>query len=169
MAAQFPDRTWGSRTNVLARVAGPIAATRAGSAVVRALTPLDRKVLQRSAGRYTVLGPVGAPILLLTTTGRSSGLQHTTPLLFVHGGDVLHVVGSNFGGDRHPAWTANLLSYPIGTVTIAGNYLAVHAEPVTDPAAREAIFDSFVDITAAYRSYRHRTDRTMRMFSLRQL
>ncbi|MQY31042.1 nitroreductase/quinone reductase family protein [Nocardia aurantia] len=169
MAGQFPDRTWGSRTNVLARLASPIAATKAGSAAIRVLTPLDRKVLERSAGRYTLLGPIGAPILLLTTTGRNSGQQHTTPLLFVHDGDVLYVVGSNFGGDRHPDWTANLLSYPIATVTISGDYLAVHADPVTDETEREEVFDRFIEISDAYDAYRGRTDRTMRMFALRQL
>lgn len=77
--------------------------TRAGSWTVRTLTPLDRYLLEHSGGRYTVLGPIGAPTMLLTTTGAVSGLSRTTPLLFARDGDDILVAGSNFGGMKHPA------------------------------------------------------------------
>jgi hypothetical protein len=71
--------------------------TQVGSWMIRKLAPVDRRVLQRSRGRYTVLGPLGAPVFLLTTTGRRSGQPRTTPLLCARDGDDLIVVGSNFG------------------------------------------------------------------------
>ncbi|MBF6329104.1 nitroreductase family deazaflavin-dependent oxidoreductase [Nocardia transvalensis] len=166
MTAQFPDRQWGSRTNVLSRVASPFAATKVGSFVVRKLTPLDRKLLERTAGRYTVLGPIGAPVILLTTIGRKSGQPRTSPLLYVHDGDVLYVIGSNFGQAHHPAWTANLLANPEAVVTIAGERIPVRAELVEDPAKKDDIFARFVETTEAYAAYRNRTTRDLRIFAL---
>ncbi len=45
----------------------------------------------------------GAPILLLTTTGRRTGKPRTTPLLYVIDGDNLAVVASNGGRDWNPS------------------------------------------------------------------
>ncbi|MFE1595414.1 nitroreductase/quinone reductase family protein [Nocardia sp. NPDC058705] len=167
MTSQFPDRQWGSRTNPLSRAANRFAATKPGSWLIRTLTPLDRAVLERTDAKYTVLGPIGAPVVLLTTTGRKSGLPRTQPLLYVHDGDTLYVIGSNFGQASHPAWTSNLLADPAATVAIAGERIPVTATPV--PAAdKEEIFARFVDITGAYTAYRDRTTRDLRIFALRR-
>jgi len=168
VTAQFPDRRWGSSTGVLGRIASPFAATRVGSLVIRKLTPLDRRLLERTAGRYTVLGPIGIPTLLLTTTGRRSGEPRTSPLLYVHDGDVLYLIGSNFGQARHPAWTANLLSNPEAVVTLAGERIPVRAELVEDDDHKAQIFARFESITEAYTAYRGRTTRDLRMFALRR-
>lgn len=167
MTSQFPDRQWGSRANPLSRAATRFAATKPGSWLIRTITPLDRALLERTDAKYTVLGPIGAPVILLTTTGRKSGIARTQPLLYVHDGDTLYVVGSNFGQAHHPAWTGNLLADPTATVAIAGERIPVTATPVTD-ADKDAIFARFIDITGAYAAYRDRTTRDLRMFALRR-
>ncbi|RJO76711.1 nitroreductase family deazaflavin-dependent oxidoreductase [Nocardia panacis] len=169
MAEQFPTRMWGSRTNALARLANRFAATPVGSWVIRKLTPLDRAVLERTDAKYTVLGPIGAPVILLTTVGRKSGQPRTAPLLYVHDGAVLYVVGSNFGQAHHPAWTANLAAEPTATVAIAGQHIPVTAARVTDPTEQETIFARFVEVTGAYAAYRERTTRDLRIFALRRV
>ncbi|MEU6579992.1 nitroreductase/quinone reductase family protein [Nocardia sp. NPDC046763] len=166
MSEQFPERIWGSRTNLLSRLASPFAATTVGSLVIRKLTPLDRKVLERTGGKYTVLGPIGAPVILLTTVGRKSGQPRTTPLLYVHEGDTLYVIGSNFGQAHHPAWTANLLASPAAEVAIAGQHIPVAAMLVTDEDRKQAIFERFEETTQAYTAYRNRTARDLRIFAL---
>ena len=80
----------------------PVREDRAGSWMVRTLAPLDRYVIERSHGRYTVLGPIGAPTMLLTTTGALSGLSRTTPLLFARDGDDILVAGEQFRSDEAP-------------------------------------------------------------------
>ncbi|MFI1462939.1 nitroreductase family deazaflavin-dependent oxidoreductase [Nocardia carnea] len=165
MTQPFPQWQWGSPDSTLSRVAGRFAATIAGSWVVRTLTPLDRRVLERTGAKYTVLGPIGAPVLLLTTTGRKSGLPRTQPLLYVHDDDTLYIIGSNFGQARHPAWTANLLAEPTATVAVAGERIPVTATPVED-SAKAAIFQRFVELTSAYAAYRERTSRDLRIFAL---
>ncbi|MEV0076742.1 nitroreductase/quinone reductase family protein [Nocardia neocaledoniensis] len=167
MTSQFPDRQWGSRTSLVSRAANRFAATKPGSWLIRTATPLDRALLERTDAKYTVLGPIGAPVILLTTTGRKSGVARTQPLLYVHDGDTLYVVGSNFGQAHHPAWTANLLANPSATVAIAGERIPVTATLVPD-AEKEAVFARFVEITGAYAAYRDRTTRDLRIFALRR-
>jgi deazaflavin-dependent oxidoreductase (nitroreductase family) len=163
--ATFPDVRWGSERSMLQRPAVAFAATHLGSRLIRSMTPLDRRLLLRSRGRYTVLGPIGAPVLLLTTTGAKSGLARTTPLVFARDGDSVIVVGSNFGQGRHPAWSGNLLTHPNAVVTIGGKDIPVTAELLTDEAA-EAGYRAMEQLARTYREYRSRTDRTIRVFRL---
>jgi len=50
----------------------------------------------------------GTTILLLTTKGRSSGEQRTTPLIHTVDGDRWVVIASKGGAPDHPAWFKNL-------------------------------------------------------------
>ena len=72
---QIPDARWGSPDTALSRLGAKFAATKPGSWTVRTLMPLDRRLLVRSNGRRTMLGPIGAPVMLLETTGRRTGRQ----------------------------------------------------------------------------------------------
>jgi len=49
----------------------------------------------------------GTHTLLLTTTGRKSGTQHTAPLIYAPQGDAYTVVASKGGSDDPPAWYLN--------------------------------------------------------------
>jgi F420H(2)-dependent quinone reductase len=60
-----------------------------------------------SGGR--VMGTMrGAPILLLTTTGRKSGRRRTVPLLYLKDEGTFVIVASFAGAPKHPAWYLNL-------------------------------------------------------------
>lgn len=50
----------------------------------------------------------GAPVLVLTMTGRKSGKEISTPLNFMEDGEDLLVVGSFAGFGGHPNWVLNL-------------------------------------------------------------
>ncbi|GEM_PF-4658872 len=63
----FPDVRWGSESSFIRKPAIAFAATKPGSWVIRNLAGIDRKLLERSNGRFTVLGPIAAPVILLTT------------------------------------------------------------------------------------------------------
>ena len=161
----FPDVRWGSETNPLRKPLTKLASTRPGSWLVRRLTPLDRKLLLRSRGRYTALGPIGAPTLLLTTTGARSGQPRVSPLLYCRDGSRLLVIGSNFGQERHPAWTANLLAHPQATVTMGGRDIPVTATRL-DGEERQRAIEAFIALTEVYAAYLDRTDRELRVFAL---
>lgn len=162
---QIPDARWGSSDSMLARIATRFASTRPGSWTVRKLTPLDRRVLVRSDGRRTLLGPIGAPTLLLQTVGRKTGQPRVSPLLFARDGDSVIVVGSNFGQAHHPAWTGNLLATPEAVAIVAGQRIPVTAALLEGDEA-ETAYQKMVAVTSVYSTYRGRTDRQIRVFRL---
>ena len=161
----IPDHRWGRPDSVLSRLGTGFASTRLGSRTIRTLMPLDRRILLRTRGRRTLLGPIGAPTLLLETTGRKSGLPRLSPLLFARDGDAVIVVGSNFGQQHHPAWTANLLAEPRARVITGGVEVPVVAELLTGAEA-ESGWQKMVDVTSVYSEYKNRTDRHIRVFRL---
>ncbi len=163
----FPDRRWGREGTRLRELAVRVSCTRLGSDLVRWMAPLDRAVLRRSRGRYTLLGPIAAPVLLLTTTGARSGRPRTTPLLYGRDADrdALIVVGSNFGQPQHPAWSGNLLANPRAVVDVGGTAVPVEAELLTGAEA-EAAYRTMVAVARTYDEYRSRTERAIRVFRL---
>src|SRR5215212_9635177 len=50
----------------------------------------------------------GCPTLLLTTIGRKSGQDYTTPLIYAQDAGRYLVVGSRGGAPDHPQWYKNL-------------------------------------------------------------
>lgn len=69
-------------------------------------------------------------VLLLTTTGRKSGLPRVTPLQYeeVEG---TYIIGSARGEDAD--WFKNILANPEVQVDSRGREFSAKAEPVTDP------------------------------------
>ncbi len=163
--AEIPDEAWGNPDGLLARLATRFASTKAGSWTVRSLMPLDRKIMLRTEGRRTVLGPVGAPTMLLETIGRKSGQPRISPLLFARDGHAIVVVGSNFGQEHHPAWTGNLLANPSAVAIVRGHRFAVRGELLAGAQA-EAAYQLMVGVASTYASYKGRTDREIRVFRL---
>jgi deazaflavin-dependent oxidoreductase (nitroreductase family) len=99
---------------------------------------------------------VGAPVLLLTTTGRRSGEERTVPLLYLEDGENLVVVASNGGTASHPAWRSNLCANPEAIVEIRGRKLRVRAEEAV-PEEKERLWARHVAMYGPYESYRRRT------------
>ena len=163
----FPDVRWGRSDTRLAKAGQWLVSTTPGSRFVRAMVPVDRWVLTSSKGRFTALGPFGSPLLLLTARGAVTGLPRTTPLVYLLDGDRLIVVGSNFGQSHHPAWSANLLAHPDALVSIAGQTYPVIAE-LLEGDERQRCWELFEQAAQPYRAYKQRTDRTIRVFSLRR-
>ena len=60
-------------------------------------------------------------VLLLTTTGRKSGNEWTTPLIYDKDGDDVIVVASKGGAPRDPDWYRNLSVHPEVGVQIKGD------------------------------------------------
>ncbi len=131
----------------------------------RALVPADRLVGRLTRGRFVALG--ARPSLLLSTTGRRSGVRRTSPLLYARDGDSFVVIGSNWGQRTHPAWTGNLLADPAATLTIAGREIPVRAALVTG-ADRERLRGLLLAVWPPYETYERRAGgRRLRIFRLR--
>ena len=73
-------------------------------------------------------GPMaGAPILLLTTTGRHSGTEHTNPVGFMDVDGRLVVAAANGGADHHPDWFRNIENNSRVTIEVPGAAIATVA------------------------------------------
>jgi deazaflavin-dependent oxidoreductase (nitroreductase family) len=100
----------------------------------------------------------GTTILLLTTTGRSSGEPRTTPLIHRTDGDRWVVVASKGGAPANPAWYENLLADPHATIEVRGEEIPVVATTASgDERAR--LWSLMAQAWPAYDDYRRRTDR----------
>jgi deazaflavin-dependent oxidoreductase (nitroreductase family) len=87
--------------------------------------------LYRTTGGH-VLGRIGGrPILLLTTTGRRSGLARCTPLEYQPIGSDLVVVASTRGAPVDPAWYRNLVANPDVMVRIGAEQFDCRARVAT--------------------------------------
>lgn len=92
---------------------------------------LHTKLYKRFGGRFVGSVGLGRKVLLLTTTGRKSGEQRTTPLVYMpHGNDVI-VYPSNGGSESPPAWWLNLQANPAGTIQLGAQTRQIRARPAT--------------------------------------
>lgn len=134
-------------------------------AAQRVATKLHTYIYRATGGR---LGGrmVGAPVLLLTTTGRKTGRRHTIPLLYLEDGENFVVVASNGGAPRHPAWWSNLRADPEANVEIGGRELRARAQKAS-PEEKEWLWPRLVAMYGAYENYQRRTDREIPVVILR--
>ena len=127
---------------------------------------VDGLALRLTGGRWTVSDAV-LPVVVLTTTGSRSGLLRTVPLAALRDGHDFVVVGSNFGRERHPAWSTNLLAHPDARVSFRGEDVAVRAELLDDDERRRI----WPDLTAQwplFDRYSELSGRELRVFRLRR-
>ena len=69
----------------------------------------------------------GTTILLLTTNGRVSGRERTTPLIYQPDGDSWVVVASKGGAPEHPDWYRNLEGDPQAVIQVRSERIPVRA------------------------------------------
>lgn len=154
--------------NPAQRSAQLVASTAAGARVFSMLLPaLDRAVTRASRGRTSAPRLLaGLAVLVLTSTGRRSGRPRETHLIAVPHGDMLALIGTNFGQPSTPAWVLNLEADPRARVTHHGVTLDVLARPAADQERAQVLADS-ARVYRGYRKYQERiTGRTVRVFVL---
>lgn len=100
----------------------------------------------------------GTTILLLTTTGRKSGQEHTTPLIHRTDGDRWVIVASKGGAPANPGWYENLVADPDITIQVKDEVIPVRAS-TAEGAERERLWSLMAEAWPDYNSYQTRTDR----------
>jgi deazaflavin-dependent oxidoreductase (nitroreductase family) len=100
----------------------------------------------------------GATILLLTTTGRRSGTQHRTALIYRQVGDDYVIVASRGGAPTHPAWYLNLTANPDVRIQVKDQEFAGRAR-VADGDERAELWSLMAEVWPDYNSYQTKTDR----------
>ncbi|AFC53558.1 MULTISPECIES: nitroreductase family deazaflavin-dependent oxidoreductase [Mycobacterium avium complex (MAC)] len=100
----------------------------------------------------------GVPTLLLTTTGRRTGQQRTSALIFGRDGDDYLVVASMGGAPMHPAWYLNLQANPAAGIQVRADEFAVVARTST-AAEKPRLWKIMTDRWPNYDVYQSRTER----------
>ena len=107
----------------------------------------------------------GATTLLLTTTGRKTGQQHTTPLIYAKSGDDYVIVASKGGAPQHPAWYLNLSKTPTVEIQVRDKVMPATATTV-EGSERERLWRAATEIWPNYDQYAERTDRRIPVVKL---
>ena len=129
-----------------------------GNAVMKVMAPLNTWIYRTSRGRLGARFPGGAPICIVTTTGRRSGRPRAVPLLYMRDGEDIVVVASKGGMPQHPDWYLNVAANPEVEMEI-GDHSERYVARTADTEERASLWPRLVEVYSSYDDYQARTDR----------
>jgi deazaflavin-dependent oxidoreductase (nitroreductase family) len=98
----------------------------------------------RANGGLPSEGPLaGHPLMLMYSTGATSGKQRRSILTYSRDGDDFVVAGTAGGGPKAPAWIANLAANPNVSLEVANETFDAIAT-ITEGAERDRLWDEHV-------------------------
>ena len=101
----------------------------------------------------------GTTILLLTTKGRRSGEERTTPLIYRADDGRFVVVASRGGAPDHPNWFKNIEANPDDVeIQVKGEQMSVRPS-VAQGDERDRLWEAMNEVWPDYDKYQERTDR----------
>ena len=110
----------------------------------------------------------GSTVLILTTEGRRSGEQRSTPLIYGRSGDDYLIVASVGGRDEPPAWYRNLQQNPEVQVQVMGDRFDVRARNATAEEKPE-MWKTMTAQWPDYDAYQRRTEREIPVVVLEKI
>ena len=129
-----------------------------GRRVVKLMSTINVWLYRRTGGRIGGKFKGGAPVCIVTTTGRKSGQARPKPLLYLLDGDDVILVASQAGMPKHPEWYLNLQANP--ALTIAIGKTTRHYRAVTvGQEERAALWPRLAEVYPDYNDYQQRTTR----------
>ena len=100
----------------------------------------------------------GTHTLILTTTGRKTGQERSTPLIYGRTGDAYLVIASQGGADHHPAWYLNLEADPEAEIQVKADRFKVRARTATADE-KPGLWSTMASQWPRYDDYQRKTDR----------
>ena len=138
------------------------------STVMNTVTKIGKSVhvaLYRMSGGKFANRIANLPILLLTSTGRKSGKQQTTPVVYVKDGEDFVVSASMGGMDWNPAWYHNLKSNPQAKIEVGDKTYNVNAV-ITEGEERNRLYEKFKTASDNFVQYEQKTSRVIPVIRL---
>jgi deazaflavin-dependent oxidoreductase (nitroreductase family) len=121
---------------------------------------------RRSGNRLNLIGVAGLASLQLTVPGRRTGTPRTVALLTIPEPNGYLLVGSNWGRQQHPAWSANLLAVDEAQISTGRAEQRVSVRLLTGEE-RAAAWTAALDYWPGYRmEYEESGRREFRLFRL---
>lgn len=128
------------------------------SLVVKPMSRINTWVYRMTGGRVGGRWLYGAPVMLLTVTGRRTGQPRTTPLLYLRDGNHVVTVASKAGSAHHPLWLSNLEANPQCEVEIGREKRRMRARRATKEE-KARYWPRLVEMYPDYDQYQARTAR----------
>ncbi|WP_353649510.1 nitroreductase family deazaflavin-dependent oxidoreductase [Nakamurella sp. A5-74] len=100
----------------------------------------------------------GVRVLVLATTGRTTGQPRRTCLIYGTSGDEFVLVASKGGADEDPDWFKNLQAHPSVGVQAGSRRFTCRARSASS-VERDTLWPQMVGIFPLYEEYAHQTDR----------
>ena len=127
---------------------------------------VDKLIQGSTRGRLTILDVAGLPNVMLTVTGRKSGLPRSNPLLCVpYSEGTILVAGSYFGGPKEPLWVKNIEANPDVTVRFKGTSSPMRGR-MLEGDERATAWRAMLEVWPNFALYEKRTDRHIKVFEL---
>ena len=122
----------------------------------RANTWIYKKTDGKLGGKFLK----GAPVALLTTTGRKTGEPRVSPLLFMREGNRIVLIASQGGAATNPMWYLNLKANPSVSVQIKDEVLNLIARDATEEE-RAHYWPKMASMYSSFDDYQSWTDRVI--------
>jgi deazaflavin-dependent oxidoreductase (nitroreductase family) len=107
----------------------------------------------------------GAPLLLIHTFGRRTGIHRVNPVMYLREGDRYLVFASKGGADTHPDWFLNLMAHPDVQAEVGDDTIDVHAVEVTG-GERDTLYERQAALYPQFAEYQRRTKRIIPVIAL---
>jgi deazaflavin-dependent oxidoreductase (nitroreductase family) len=128
-----------------------------GKSLIKFFSKLNVVLYRLSGGR--IMGKMsGAPICLVTMTGRKSGRKITLPLMCNPNGDDVVLVASLGGAPKNPVWYYNLLADPNVVIELGPKRREMAARQAS-AAEKAALWPAVVANYPGYAAYQSKTAR----------
>lgn len=101
----------------------------------------------------------GVTCLLLTVTGRKSGAQHRTALIYGRLDDDYVIVASKGGHPTNPLWYTNIEANPEVTLQVAADVFPAIATTLTEGPDYDRAWKIMTEIWPDYATYQTKTTR----------
>lgn len=128
--------------------------------VIKLMTAANTWIYRLTGGRLGGRFLRGAPVCLLTTTGRKSGEPRTVALLYLEDGRDVIVVASKGGMARNPLWYGNLAANPEVTLQVGSETRRMRAVRVSEEE-KQALWPRLVAMYRDFDDYQGRTTRNI--------
>ena len=126
--------------------------------IIKWMSRANTWIFKKTGGRLGDKFLRGAPVGILTTTGRKSGEPRESPLLFLQEGRRIVLVASQGGRANNPMWYLNLKANPAVTFQTKHEVLRLSARDATD-AERDEYWPKLDAMYPDFENYRSYTDR----------
>lgn len=122
--------------------------------------------LRANGGRPSAGPLAGHPLLIMTSTGASSGLARRAILTYSRDGSDYIVAGTKGGAPTDPAWVANLRANPAVRIEVDNRSFTTAAEVITSGPERDRLWAQHVRDLPWFAPYPEQSGRVIPMVRL---